>query len=584
MIDNLTVIVPYRNGQATIERLLASLPAGLPVIVVDDQSSTPYQTRRANVKVLRPERRGYFAGAVNAGMMACSTDALIINQDVWFEGEGWQNVITEARGYGIAGDGVFGHPAWPGGYVQGTFMYISRAVIEAVGGMNEIDYPLWGATAEYQARVCRAGFRALPLADIPGMRHERRRERSYGAAITAALQDEPDKKGLFIRTPPAVSVIVPCYNYGRYLPDLIASLIGGKSCLGQMAGQTFQSFEVVIVDDASTDGETPEIIAGLADAAKGIRAVYLPRNQGTAAANNAGIRASYGQAITILGADDMMESDRLEKMYRAWVMYPDRVIYDDIQLVVGTRRAGVMQMREYDFEECLYRNQMHAGIMFGRAAWVDVGGYPEAMRYGREDWAFNIALGIKGYCGMRVPGTGYLYRKGDGHNRTERTRGEVWRARFLEQMQELYPQIYAGGRPIMCCGARKAKGVTMQVQQNRNQKSVAGLPGAAGLITIEYLGGNVGTMSYYGAVTGTRYEAGKKRSVIWIDERDATTGDMRKPGMLEIREGGQYTFRLYSYPEAEPVKATAETEAVDSAETVELTAAAKPVRSKRSRK
>src|SRR6185503_20549111 len=107
---------------------------------------------------------------------------------------------------------------WPKGYVQGTFMFMRRDALEKIGGLNAVDYPLWGATAEWQLRACRAGFEALPLDSIPGFEHARG-QAPYGSSIKATLEAEPAKRATFIRTPPEISVIIPSYNYGRYLRD-----------------------------------------------------------------------------------------------------------------------------------------------------------------------------------------------------------------------------------------------------------------------------------------------------------------------------------------------------------------------------
>lgn len=167
---SLTVVVPYRNGGATLGRLLDSLPGGLPVVVVDDNSAEPLQLDREGATVIRHETQRYFAGAVNTGIQASAGDVLVMNQDAWLEGGAALDFVASAQeqGYAIAGDGVMGHPAWPMGYVQGTFMYMSRSAIERVGLLNERDYPLWGGTAEWQLRACRAGFKALPVASVPG--------------------------------------------------------------------------------------------------------------------------------------------------------------------------------------------------------------------------------------------------------------------------------------------------------------------------------------------------------------------------------------------------------------------------------
>jgi len=474
-------------------------------------------------------------------MAATASDVLILNQDVWFTGDQWLELLAEKSAqFGIIGDGVFGHPAWLQGYVQGTFMYIRREVITAVGGFNESLYPLWGATCEYQLAACRKGFKALPLSTVPGMNHERRVSR-YGSAITEALKREPTQKAHFIHTPPEVSVIVPCYNYGKFLPDLISSMVGGSSSIGALPGQTFRSWELIIVDDCSTD-ETAAVIASYVDPWKGIRSVRLPHNVGTAAANNAGIRASYGKAITILGADDMMSSGRLETLYSVWSQDKTQVVYDDMyQLTRGALKP--LKMTEYDFEKSLYKNQMHAGIMFSKKAWEAAGGYPEIMRDGREDWAFNIALGLAGYCGSHVPKPGYIYRR-DGHNRTlVNTRGD-WYQIFLRKLQGLFPDAYKGVFPMACCGGRRAHVFTRSENQSL-ARAVSRLPGSEGMVLIEYIGANAGAGSYWGESSKKMYPFGGKHRLGYVDKNDVG-------GFLDIREGRKLAFRIAKVEEIKP--------------------------------
>lgn len=334
--DSLTVVIPFRNGHQTLGRLLDSLPDNLPVIVVDDGSQPPLHVdttdpERTNVKVIRRAERGYFSGAVNTGIAAAGEkDVLVLNQDVWFDGSvGHQknliNFILEKRGeFAMIGDGVFGHPAFPKGYVQGTAMFLRRDAIERIGALNGRDYPLWGATAEWQLRMCRAGYRALPVRMQDYGVHHARGDAKFGSSIAATLREEPERESLFVRTPPAISVIITCYNYGRFLKDAVHSLIGGPTTLGDMPPQTLQSFEVIIVDDASTD-DTAQIAAELADPWKGIHFLHLPKNVGSAAAANAGILKAHGKYITVLDADDLMEPTRLETLYRVAEQNPHSV-------------------------------------------------------------------------------------------------------------------------------------------------------------------------------------------------------------------------------------------------------------------
>jgi glycosyltransferase involved in cell wall biosynthesis len=566
-VDNLTIVIPYWNGAAAIERLLESLPPDVHVLLVDDQSDAPYQSNRPNVAVIRPGKKGYFAGAVNAGAAACKTDVLVLNQDSWLEGAASLDLIAKERArFAVIGEGVFGHPAWPNGYVQGTFMFMRRDALVRVGGFNQADYPLWGCTCDWQARVCRSGFAALPLKSIPGFHHKDRARGAFGDSITEALRREPGKKSTFIRTPPLVSVIVPCHNYGKFLPDLINSLAGGPTSLGNMPGQTFASWELIVVDDASTD-DTAARLHSLANPWQGIRAVYRKVRGGTAAANNTGIAASHGQYITILGADDMMEPSRLERLVRAAEAHPHRMIYDDIQLFKAGKRFQAWNMPEYDFEKLLFKNHVHAGILFPRQAWKETGGYPESMNQGREDWAFNVALGAWGYCGVHVGYPGYLYRR-EGHNRSLTNAGRDWHNRFLDQLKAIFPKLYAGERPMACCGGGRSPA-------KKSNGGGSGLPGQSGFVRIEYIGQNAGDMPWYGIATGTRYTFGGVHRFGYVDPRDARSGSAKRPGFLELIEGRKPVFREAPLPipaKAVPMPASAPAPAaaiLEAAEAVE---------------
>jgi glycosyltransferase involved in cell wall biosynthesis len=98
---------------------------------------------------------------------------------------------------------------------------------------------------------------------------------------------------------PLVSVIIPTHNRAELLGRAIKSVLA----------QTFEDFELIVVDDASTDG-TPEVVAGFDDPR--IRYIRLKKNSGAPTARNTGIKKSRGAFIAFLDDDDEWLPHRLE--------------------------------------------------------------------------------------------------------------------------------------------------------------------------------------------------------------------------------------------------------------------------------
>ncbi len=99
---------------------------------------------------------------------------------------------------------------------------------------------------------------------------------------------------------PRVSVVMAAYNAEKYLSQAVDSILA----------QTLADFELIVVDDASTDG-TRAILEGYSDPR--IRALYNPSNLGQSVTRNKALAAAHGKYIAILDADDIAVSTRLEK-------------------------------------------------------------------------------------------------------------------------------------------------------------------------------------------------------------------------------------------------------------------------------
>jgi glycosyltransferase involved in cell wall biosynthesis len=544
---DLTIIIPHYEEPRKVKSLvknLRDLGCNYEIIVVDDKSSiVPDLSEFSNVQVFRSLTKGYFSGAVNIGIKRCSTDVLVLNQDVSFKNLKSLDMIADKKSrFAMIGESIIGkHPSWENGYIHGTFMFMRRDAIDKVGLLNDRDFPLWGSTCEWQLRACRKGYKVLPVLKVPGFVHERKNE-NFGSSIKRILEKEPDNRSLLIRTPPLFSVIVPSFNHGKYVEDLLASLMGGKSCLGDLPGQTFQAFDVIIVDDCSTDGSW-EIVKSFEDPWKGIKVFQTSKNGGTSVACNLAISKSNAKFFARIDGDDMREPESLEKMYRIIEENPDKLIYDDITIFVnGQKQTKSFRMQDYDFDQLIHKNHIHAGIMVSKEAWKAVGGYPEAMVNGRDDWAFNVALGRMGYCGIHVNNPGYLYRR-DGQNRTLRNTTPAWRDKFLSQLKSLFPDVYGGKRPAMCCGDR-------QPSNSGPRNSFVPetfIAGSTGMALVDYLGKNIGTETFFGPFTGIGYTFSSKKYRRRVDIRDLHYDlfSGKKVGLLDVVQNGKPLFKLY---------------------------------------
>ncbi|MBK8505148.1 MAG: glycosyltransferase [Saprospiraceae bacterium] len=95
-----------------------------------------------------------------------------------------------------------------------------------------------------------------------------------------------------------VTIVIPNWNGIKWLPD----------CLASIANQTFKDYHIIIVDNHSSDGS----VAWVSQNFPNTSIIQLDRNQGFAAAVNAGIKATHSQYISLLNSDTQVQSRWLE--------------------------------------------------------------------------------------------------------------------------------------------------------------------------------------------------------------------------------------------------------------------------------
>ena len=159
---------------------------------------------------------------------------------------------------------------------------------------------------------------------------------------------------------PFLSIIVPVYNCKKYL----------RQCVESIKNQTFTNFELILVDDGSTDG-CGEICDSFAAEDYRIKAIHQP-NGGAWAARNTGVRASSGQYVGFADGDDTLEPDMYKIMALCAMEHDCDVVMCDIlseSESSETVMSGAPALREgyyslSDMETSVFPKMMYSGQFF----------------------------------------------------------------------------------------------------------------------------------------------------------------------------------------------------------------------------
>ena len=155
--------------------------------------------------------------------------------------------------------------------------------------------------------------------------------------------------------PPAlVSIIIPCYNHGKYLPVSINSVLR----------QTYRHIEIIVVDDGSVD-DTAQVTRSYAQ----VKYIWQP-NQGPSAARNAGIENSRGEYLLFLDADDWLFEDAVYTNLQYLRKNPEAAFVSGAYTLFekGVSDEVIKEVHEHHYQEFLRRNYiaMLATVMYVR--------------------------------------------------------------------------------------------------------------------------------------------------------------------------------------------------------------------------
>jgi cellulose synthase/poly-beta-1,6-N-acetylglucosamine synthase-like glycosyltransferase/SAM-dependent methyltransferase len=204
-----------------------------------------------------------------------------------------------------------------------------------------------------------------------------------------------------VSPPPTVSVVIPCYNLGAFLDQAVQSVLD----------QSFQDFEIVVVDDGSTEEATRLLFASYR---RPRTRVIRTENRGLARARNLGIEQARGRYVSCLDADDLLDPGFLEKAVAALDAQP-HLGFASCWLTAFGESSFTWTPESCDFPVLLSECTVCTAALQRRDAVLAAGGYDPGMPLpGYEDWDLAIGLIEAGRPGtiLREPLFRYRIRRG----------------------------------------------------------------------------------------------------------------------------------------------------------------------------
>jgi GT2 family glycosyltransferase len=190
---------------------------------------------------------------------------------------------------------------------------------------------------------------------------------------------------------------MPCFNHGAFIAEAVESVLA----------QTFQDFEIIVVDDGSTEPATRDVLLRLG----GPRTTVLTTpNRGLPAARNHAALHASGEFYCAVDADDKLATTWFEKAVHVLDERPDVSFVSHWLETFGDERWTWTPER-CDLPSLLARNAVNGAALVRRGAFESAGGYDETMREGCEDWDFWLRLVERGFHGTIVPEVLFYYRR-----------------------------------------------------------------------------------------------------------------------------------------------------------------------------
>jgi len=199
---------------------------------------------------------------------------------------------------------------------------------------------------------------------------------------------------MFDSKKPTISVIITVYNSEKYISEAVQSILD----------QTYDNFELIIIDDGSTDNSL-DILTDFARTDKRIRLISR-ENKGIVVSSNEGVSLAQGKYIARMDSDDISVTDRFEKQLNFLIANPSVVAASGWYQYMDEKGRKLTTIKMPLDNESIQKSCMegvpalcHGAVMIRQSALKEICGYDSAFKKATEDLDLFLRLGEVGELG-----------------------------------------------------------------------------------------------------------------------------------------------------------------------------------------
>lgn len=208
----------------------------------------------------------------------------------------------------------------------------------------------------------------------------------------------------FKKTYPLVSIIIPCFNYGRFLAEALDSA----------ANQTYPNIEIIIIDDGSTDNSRVVAENYIKTHNKSPVRYLYQTNKGIIETRNRGVRLAKGEYIIQLDADDILDHKYVSETIRTSKRHGVKIVYTDVEIIGRENRRQYFS--DFSLDTLKYQNFIHASSLVHTSVFKDLKYDPALDKLGYEDWDIFLGACLNGFTAARNKKVVLYYRKHSAMN------------------------------------------------------------------------------------------------------------------------------------------------------------------------